>query len=157
MLYLMIKEESPTRLSNWQEEANYNQRYIAEKGLLDIDLKREGKEIKKVDWALEILEEMLMLNEQLNLGKAEIIEKMMHKVRHPEQTYAYRILEMCKEEGYIQGHLNLAKAYKEDAYIHRYKLYGYEDMELSTQILMKEAILRGISVEVLDRFDNFIA
>jgi glutamate--cysteine ligase/glutathione synthase len=34
---------------------------------------------------------------------------------------------------------------------------GYEDMELSTQILITEAIKRGIDVELLDRKDNFIA
>jgi len=33
---------------------------------------------------------------------------------------------------------------------------GYEDLELSTQILIKEALNRGIAVEVLDRKDNFI-
>lgn len=157
MLYLLLKEESNSRLSNWQEEANNNQRYIAQKGLLDVWLSRDGKEIKKVDWALEILDEMQMINEELNLGKADIIEKMVDRVKNPKHTYAYRITELCKKEGFIEGHLNLAKTYREDAYNHRYKFYGYEDMELSTQILMKEAILRGISVEVLDRSDNFIA
>ncbi len=33
---------------------------------------------------------------------------------------------------------------------------GYDDLELSTQILIKEALNRGIEVEVLDRNDNFI-
>ena len=33
---------------------------------------------------------------------------------------------------------------------------GYEDMELSTQLLIKEALARGARVEVLDRADNFI-
>jgi glutamate--cysteine ligase len=33
---------------------------------------------------------------------------------------------------------------------------GYEDMELSTQLVIKEALSRGARVEVLDRGDNFI-
>jgi len=33
---------------------------------------------------------------------------------------------------------------------------GYEDLELSTQLLAKEALCRGYSVEVLDRGANFI-
>jgi D-alanine-D-alanine ligase-like ATP-grasp enzyme len=33
---------------------------------------------------------------------------------------------------------------------------GFEDMELSTQLVIKEARSRGASVEVLDRGDNFI-
>lgn len=157
MFYLLIKEESPNRLSNWQEEATNNQRLVAQKGLLDIWLSRDGRVVRKIDWALEILEEMLHINEVLELGKKAAIEAMIEKVNHPELTYAYRIRKLCEKEGFLKAHLNLADAYKEDAYAHRYKLYGYEDLELSTQILMKEAILRGIKVEVLDRSDNFIA
>jgi glutamate--cysteine ligase len=37
-----------------------------------------------------------------------------------------------------------------------YSTEGYEDMELSTQLLIKEALARGARVEVLDRGDNFI-
>ena len=37
-----------------------------------------------------------------------------------------------------------------------YTIADYADLELSTQILIKEALSRGISVEVLDRADNFI-
>jgi glutamate--cysteine ligase len=33
---------------------------------------------------------------------------------------------------------------------------GYEDLELSTQILIKEALRRNISVEILDRGESFI-
>ena len=33
---------------------------------------------------------------------------------------------------------------------------GYEDLELSTQMLIKEALARGAEVEVLDRKENFI-
>ena len=157
MLYLLVKEESSQRLPNWQEEANNNQRHIAQTGLVDAWLSRDGKEVKKSEWAMEILDEMLGMNEQLKLGKAEIIEKAMDKVKNPEHTYAARITKLCKEKGFIKAHLELAKAYKQEAYHHRYKFYGYEDMELSTQILMREAILRGIEVEILDRSDNFIA
>ena len=37
-----------------------------------------------------------------------------------------------------------------------YVTQGYEDMELSTQLLVKEALARGARVEILDRSDNFI-
>lgn len=35
-------------------------------------------------------------------------------------------------------------------------LKGYEDLEISTQIVIREAILRGIEFEILDRKENFI-
>ncbi|MBS2904771.1 hypothetical protein KFV96_27030, partial [Klebsiella pneumoniae] len=50
----------------------------------------------------------------------------------------------------------LSKKYKEDSYKNRFKLQGFEDLELSTQILMKESIKRGIKTEVIDRSENFI-
>ena len=33
---------------------------------------------------------------------------------------------------------------------------GYEDLELSTQIVIKEALRRGIKVEMIDRSTNLI-
>ena len=33
---------------------------------------------------------------------------------------------------------------------------GYEDLELSTQMIIKEALKRGAEVEILDRKENFI-
>ena len=37
-----------------------------------------------------------------------------------------------------------------------YQLTGFTDMELSTQILMFDAIQQGIQVEILDRQDQFL-
>lgn len=34
---------------------------------------------------------------------------------------------------------------------------GYEDLELSTQILINEALTQGIHVDVLDRIENIIS
>ena len=156
MFYLLTKEEQDVDI-NWQAEGNENQRLIATQGLLDIHLSRNGKPIRKVDWALEILEEMLHLDQELGLGKAAIILEKIEMVKKPERTYAARIKAMCKEQGYLKAQEALANKYRAEAYANRYKLCGYEDMELSTQILMKEAMLRGIQVEVLDRADQFIA
>lgn len=38
-----------------------------------------------------------------------------------------------------------------------FQTYGYEDMELSTQVLIKEALARGLEVEILDREAQFIS
>ena len=37
-----------------------------------------------------------------------------------------------------------------------FQVPGYEDLELSTQILIREAINRNINVEILDRKENFL-
>ena len=37
-----------------------------------------------------------------------------------------------------------------------YRFHGLEDMEMSTQLLLKAAILKGVGFEILDRKENFI-
>lgn len=154
-IYLLTKEESDFK--NWQEEALENQQLIAVHGIDDIELKQDGKVINRIDFGLEILNEVMSVNNELNLGFEDIINNMIDKVKDSKLTYSYKITEKIKEEGYIEAFLNLAKIYKESAYKNRFKLEGYEDLELSTQILMKESIKRGITVNIVDRSENFIS
>lgn len=154
-LFLLIHEESNS--DKWQEEGNENQNIISKLGQKNIKLKKDGSSITKEEWGLEILEYISNINKELNLGKDDIINLMIDKIKNPALTYAYRIEKKVKEEGYINAHLNIAKEYKEDSFNNRFKLEGYEELELSTQILLKEAIKRGIKVEVLDKYENFIS
>jgi len=154
-LFLLIDEEST--YDKWQEDGVENQNIISRFGQNDVALKKDGELISKEQWGLEILERIRKINKELNLGKEEVINSMIEKVKDHKLTYAYKIEDRVKEEGFINAHLNIAKEYKKDAYNNRFKLEGYEELELSTQILMKEAIKRGIKVEVLDKTENFIS
>jgi len=154
-LFLLVDEESD--YDKWQEEGVENQNIISKFGQNYLMLKKDGNFISKEQWGLEILEKIKNINKELNLGKEEVINLMIEKVKDHKLTYAYRIEKRVKEEGYIKAHLNIAKEYKKDAYNNRFKLEGYEELELSTQILMKDAIKRGIKVEVLDKTENFIS
>ena len=154
-LYLLTKEENS--YENWQEEAQDNQNIIAMYGQMDVVLKRDGEAISKEQYSLDILKEMKDMVIELNIKKENIIDDMIEKVKNSKLTYANKISEMIKEEGFIEGHLRLSKKYKEDAYNKRYKFEGYEDFELSTQILIKEAVKRGIKVDIVDKSDNFIS
>lgn len=153
-LFLLLKEESA--YTQWQEEALENQRSIARFGQKNIKLLKDSEEVSKETWAIQILQEIQKINTDLGLGKEKVLENMMEKVKNYKLTYAYQIMQEVKKKGYITAHLNLARKYKQEAYNNRYKLLGYEDMELSTQLVMKEAIKRGIKLEVLDRSENFI-
>ena len=154
-IYLLTKEES--NYEKWQEEALENQQSIAVHGIDNIELKQDGNSINRVDFGLKILKEVMFINNELNLGFEDIIKNMINKIEDSKLTYSYRITEKIKEEGYIDTFLNLAKEYKESAYNNRFKLEGYEDLELSTQILMKESIKKGITVNIVDRGENFIS
>lgn len=154
-LFLLGNSESD--YSKWQEEAMENQKRISSRGLSEISLIKDGIEVSKKVWGIEILENMLKMDKELNLGKEDIIRNMLEKVNNPKLTYAYRIKEKVKREGFTEAHLSLAKTYKQEAYKNRYKLVGFENLELSTQLLLREAIKRGISVDVIDSGDNFIS
>ncbi|MDD3242060.1 MAG: bifunctional glutamate--cysteine ligase GshA/glutathione synthetase GshB, partial [Bacilli bacterium] len=154
-LFLLINEES--YYDKWQEEGVENQNIISKFGQNDVMLKKDGKLIPKKQWGIEILESIKNINKELNLGKEEVINLMIEKVKDYRLTYAYKIQQKVKEEGYIAANLNIAKEHKKSAYENRFKLEGYEKLELSTQILMKEAIKRGIKVEILDKTENFIS
>jgi glutamate--cysteine ligase len=60
------------------------------------------------------------------------------------------------QEGYIPWHMELAHQYLEESSQKNYSFKGLKDMELSTQILLREAVKRGVSFEILDRKENFI-
>lgn len=154
IVYLLFKEEKDYQ--EYQEEALKNQHLIAKLGQHNIKLKRNGIEIDKKDYALDIVNEMKQLNDRLNLGINECINIAKDKINNSEKTNAFLLASMVSEKGYINTHMDLAKKYKTESYNCRYKFQGYENMELSTQILMKESIKNGIKVDVVDSKDNFI-
>src|SRR5699024_1646141 len=58
--------------------------------------------------------------------------------------------------GYLTFNRNLGLEFKEFSTERPYVLNGFEDMELSTQLLMYDAIELGVEVEVFDRADHFL-
>lgn len=154
-IFLLLKEENIHE--NWQVEANENQNAIARYGHENIDLKLNDEPIKREAWSLDILEEIKLINNELSLGKENIIDLMIERVKDYRLTYSYKIIEKVKSEGFAEAYMSLSKEYKKDAFNNRFRYIGYEAMELSTQILLKEAIKRGIKVEIIDESDNCIS
>ena len=52
--------------------------------------------------------------------------------------------------------MSLAMKHKEEALAYPYQTYGYEDMEMSTQLLIAESVRRGVAYSVIDRRANFL-
>lgn len=154
-IYLLVKEESD--YPKWQEEALENQHIIARYGKINASLKRYGTEVLKTDFALDLLKDMKEVCVYLDLENEEVIQTMIDRVTHVENTYAYKITQKVKDEGFINAFTNLANEYKQSANNNRFKLTGYENLELSTQILIREAIKRGIKFSILDGVENFIS
>lgn len=155
LVFLLFKEESD--YPDWQQEAMGNEDTVATAGLKpDVTLRQNGEFRDQSEWALELLDEMSAFDDTLNLGGREIIDVMRRRVMEPERTYAHRLVDLVEKEGYLNGQMFLAKQYKEESYSSRYLLRGFTAYELSTQILIKEAMTRGVKVTELDPQDNFI-
>ncbi len=61
-----------------------------------------------------------------------------------------------QKNGFIQEYLGRAQASREVFHQQDFRFFGLEDMELSTQLLLKEAVRRGVHFEILDRRENFV-
>ncbi|MDO5516692.1 MAG: bifunctional glutamate--cysteine ligase GshA/glutathione synthetase GshB, partial [Clostridium sp.] len=119
-LFLLTHEEND--YDKWQEEGLENQDIIAKFGQGNVVLKKDGADISREEWSLEILNEILDINDELKLNLSEAILSMIGKVKDSKLTYAYKIEQLVKEYGYIDANLKLGKKYKEEAYNNRFKL-----------------------------------
>lgn len=133
-------------MKNDEHLFNIDSSFIAENGLDD-----RNREI-----ALNILQEVLELNNILGLNKNNAVTSMIEKINNFENTYSYKLDNMVNCETYINTILSFAKKYSADAFSNRYKLKGLEKMELSTQILIRSALTKGLKIEILDMEDNIV-
>ena len=123
---------------------------------------------------------------QPRLDVLGMLKRQEDKLRDPEQTPSAKILQemkssgesfskvfmrLSRERGEYLRQLKLPKAFEEKMAAEKqlsektqedleirseFILKGFEDMELSTQLVIREALCRGVKVEVLDRRSNFI-
>lgn len=77
-------------------------------------------------------------------------------VTDPDQRPGIQIYKACKANGFLHFHLSKAIEYKQESRQKGFRFHGFEDMELSTQLLLKAAIKRGVRFDILDRKENFI-
>lgn len=155
LLYLASKDE--TNFATWQAEAFHNQQRVAKEGLSPtLTLHRDGDSVALHTYTNELLDDIEAFNTRYALGFDEIFPSLRARIDHVEMTYASRLKIAMTTEGYTDWSLRQAEAFYQDAYANRFRMHGYTDMELSTQILMKAAVRRGYIVDVLDRGDQFI-
>lgn len=100
LIYNYIKEESD--YENWQEEAFINEELCASKAFdSKMRLVKDGCEISLKDWALEIIDEMLEMVDDLGINYHDTLNLMKRRVEKPELTYASQLRYMIEEEGYV--------------------------------------------------------
>ncbi len=160
-LYGLLSEEPDHFDSKAQEMANKYHGYVSLYGLNTSPVLHEhsGKLINIWVEAKTLLQSMVALFQQAAITKTaylHMMEKIATLIEHPEKRLVYDILDGVIRQGYIPFHLELAQTFLHESQQKDYNFKGLEDMELSTQLVLREAVKRGINIDILDRKENFV-
>ncbi|UDM74252.1 bifunctional glutamate--cysteine ligase GshA/glutathione synthetase GshB [Vagococcus fluvialis] len=147
----------------WLDETEETSESLLKTGVVkneQVSLEHPMVKTDNYEEGLWLLNEMEKLATALNLPKEylAVIEKSSKALEHPKETLAAQIVTEIESTYKSNKELatSLGNTYHERAIEKPYQLSGYRHMELSTQIMMFDAIQNGVKVEVLDENDQFL-
>ena len=85
-----------------------------------------------------------------------LVKQVKDAFADPSQTLAAQLLPHIKDKSLADFALDKSLAYHDYDWTAHYALKGYEEMELSTQMLLFDAIQKGLHFEILDEQDQFL-
>ncbi|VEI48517.1 bifunctional glutamate--cysteine ligase/glutathione synthetase [Actinobacillus equuli] len=103
---------------------------------------------------------MLAMLEDLSAPQSEkdLLQQKLAQFADPSQTVNGRLLAAIEQAGsYKALGAQLAQQYKAQAFERFYAISAFDNMELSTQALLFDAIQQGLQIELLDENDQFLA
>jgi len=160
-LFGLLTEEPDNFNDEAQAEANKYHTGVALYGLNTSAylVDEDGEQYNIWHKAQSIIREITDLFGKLEINHAEYLDSLNQSVKlteNPKQRKVFEVLKGIVKIGYIPFHVEMAKQYLAASRDKSYNFYGLEDMELSTQLLLREAVKRGVSFEILDRKENFV-
>lgn len=148
LIYLLWKDEGEN-CDEWVKMGDFYTDIVA----LEHPLEHTQFEIE----AKNMINEMEQLAETLNLTISEtLFVQLREMLMDPSKTLAGRLYKESEKSSQGQVATSIAKENYKKSWDKPYQLAGFTDMELSTQILMFDAIQQGIQIEILDRQDQFL-
>jgi glutamate--cysteine ligase len=160
-LYGLLTGEPDNFDTEAQTEANRYHTGVALYGLNTANymVDEDGEQYNIWLKAKTIIREITDLFRTLDIRNTEYpdsLNKAAYLIDNPKQRKVYDVLRGIVKLGYIPFHIEKANQYREASRVKNYNFWGLEDMELSTQLLLREAVKRGVSFEILDRKENFV-
>jgi len=153
--------ESNTLTAEEMRHGDTNHERIAQLGRKHkISLQTENGEILLKDQGLEIIAKIREVIINLHIDSSEsmaVLDQFEECFIDKNKLISRQVDRGIRQDGFIQFNLDLAKQYLEASQQNRFSLVGFEDLELSTQILLKESIKKGLKFNLLDRSENFIS
>jgi len=106
----------------------------------------------------DIIKALDQLVQHFGLGDyhQDLVKQVKAAFADPSQTLSAKLLPYIKDKSLADFALNKALAYQDYDWTAHYALKGYEEMELSTQMLLFDAIQKGINFDILDEQDQFL-
>lgn len=159
ILFLFLKDDEPF------EEKDYfrylkNQEILANRGNSDEFrlICCEDKSVSPKEYSMVILEEIErhLKNIGVFTSKDESTLQYQKNKVLSNTLYSDLVLKGVRTKGFVKFHIDKAKKFLLEMKKTPYTLKGFEDLELSTQILLKAAIKNGVKFEILDRDENFV-
>jgi len=160
-LYGLLSEETDTFDSTAQDRANKYHCGVALYGLNipSFVFDEKGNKIDIWSDAKTLIQNIQDLFHRLEITNEDYQASLVHTMalaENPDLRKINTILEGILKMGYIPFHLELAQSYLKMSHDKDYNFKGLEDLELSTQLLLREAVRRGVKFEILDRKENFV-
>lgn len=108
---------------------------------------------------LSLLSQMSAVASELEMDEIyhEVIKEAERLLNNPEETLAARIVsELEKGKSHVELGIELGRKYKEKSFEKPFLLDGFNQMEMSTQLLLFDALKLGVETSVIDFNDQFL-
>ncbi|MBF0778238.1 bifunctional glutamate--cysteine ligase GshA/glutathione synthetase GshB [Streptococcus cuniculi] len=93
---------------------------------------------------------------QLEEYYQDLVDTVKQQLVQPELTLSGQLVRQIKDQSLQEFGRMQGQNFHSHAWRAPYALKGYEEMELSTQMLMFDAIQKGVHLEILDEEDQFL-
>lgn len=158
LIYMFLIKDEPFGEEE-QRLAQLNQDILALEGITAKLYSTDEYETTLQKSGLDIIANMKVMIGKMTVNDdtyAKLLEQKQSVLENPDLSFAEQLKLEIQNSTFLTYHLEKAKQYAKESAKRGYKFFGYEDLELSTQLLLKAAIKRGIQFEIIDREDNFI-
>lgn len=161
IIYGLLSEENNNFSPEFQAIANSNHGNVSLYGLHEnIQVITEnGIPVNAWDEAKRVIQEIINLFSSLEIDNQDYLNSLLNvqeMANCPEKRPVQQLLSEMNNQGFIPYHLEKAKEYLKLSKLNIFSFKGLEDIELSTQLVLREAVRRGLAFDVLDRSENFI-
>lgn len=158
-LYGLLTDEPDAFGPKAQAQANRYHTGVALYGLNSTPFLIDEEKQNVWHKAQAIIQQIIRLFTDCGIDQAGYLQSLsqaLQLAKQPETRKVYEVLGGVVKDGYIPFHIQQASGYLDHSRNKSFQFHGLEDMELSTQLLLREAVKRGVSFEILDRKENFV-